>query len=138
MPPGALARRCPFTAREAASLLRAMLDAAGGYGIGEVELTLTDDSGIARLNERFLGCRGPTNIITFPGDSDIPGTMFMSLECLNRECLLYRQRRDKHFIRLLAHGVAHLAGLDHGPEMAILESLCLSAVSNQTQTGNKT
>jgi len=111
----------------------AMLDAINCQAIGDVEFTLTDDSGIAGFNADFLGCAGPTNIITFPGDGDMPGMVFLSLDCLNRECLFYRQKRDMHFIRLLAHGMGHLAGLDHGPEMSRIEFICFSAGLNVQQ-----
>ncbi|MGH2404949.1 MAG: rRNA maturation RNase YbeY, partial [bacterium] len=34
----------------------------------EIEVVLVDDSTIARLNRRFLGHRGPTDVLTFPAD----------------------------------------------------------------------
>lgn len=112
----------PFSKRETVSILKAMLEAANSYAISGAELTLTDDQHIAIINRRYLGCAGPTNIITFPGDADMNGSLFLSLDCLVRECLFYEQPRKTHFIRLLAHGTGHLAGLDHGPEMSELET----------------
>ncbi len=121
---------CPFTGRQIRLLLAAMLAASASRYIGDVELTLTDDSHISDINAEFLGCPGPTNIITFPGDADLPGALFLSLDCLRRECLLYRQDMETHFIRLLAHGIGHLAGLDHGIEMSSMEAACFSAGIN--------
>ena len=45
------------------------------------------------------------------------GWLALSADTLLRECFLYGQEEQEHCIRLLAHGLAHLAGLDHGPDM---------------------
>lgn len=114
-------------------IMGVMLAAARQHPIGDVEVALVDDARIAYLNEHFLGCKGPTNIITFPGDGEMPGMLFVSMDCLARECLFYRQGRLAHFIRLLAHGIGHLAGLDHGREMAKIEFECLNAYKASNQ-----
>ena len=46
---------------------------------------------------------------------------------LHRATLLYGQDPEEHCLRLLAHGLGHLAGYDHGPEMDELCSEMLSA-----------
>ena len=45
------------------------------------------------------------------------GWLALSADTLLRECFLYGQEEEEHCIRLLAHGLAHLTGLDHGPDM---------------------
>ena len=90
-------------------------------GPAEVELFLLDDAAIAGANARHLGCSGPTNILSFPGGADAPGVLLLSLDTLRRECLLYGQDPAEHAVRLLAHGMGHLSGLDHGPAM---DALC--------------
>lgn len=45
------------------------------------------------------------------------GWLVLSLDTWQRECLLYGQEPVEHALRLLAHGLGHLAGYDHGPEM---------------------
>lgn len=45
------------------------------------------------------------------------GWLVLSLDTWRRECLLYGQEPVEHALRLLAHGLGHLAGYDHGPEM---------------------
>lgn len=59
-----------------------------------------------------------------PGDAGEPddapchlGWLVLSLDTWRRECLLYGQEPVEHALRLLAHGLGHLAGYDHGPEM---------------------
>jgi ssRNA-specific RNase YbeY (16S rRNA maturation enzyme) len=43
------------------------------------------------------------------------------VDTLEREAFLYGQEATAYCIRLLAHGLAHLAGRDHGPAMRELE-----------------
>ena len=93
----------------------------------EVELFLLDDAAIADANARHLGCTGPTNILSFPGGADAPGVLLLSLDTLRRECLLYGQDPSEHAVRLLAHGMGHLCGLDHGPAMDALCEGCMDA-----------
>ncbi len=86
-----------------------------------VELYLLDDAATAKANAMHLGCTGPTNILSFPGGPGIPGALLLSLDTLQRECLLYGQDPAEHAVRLLAHGMGHLRGLDHGP---VMDALC--------------
>ena len=91
----------------------------------DVELVFVRDAEIASLHRQFLDRRGPTNCLAFP-DTRRPGaftggSLFVSLDTLHRECLLYGQPSVIHLRRLLAHGLAHLAGFDHGEAM---EALC--------------
>ena len=95
---------------------------------GEEERVLKAAHIIADANARLMGCAGPTNILTFPGDGSLPGELLLSLDTWERECRLYRQPPLSHLLRLLAHGMAHMTGLDHGPEMAALEQLCLQSL----------
>ncbi|BCS87682.1 rRNA maturation RNase YbeY [Pseudodesulfovibrio sediminis] len=92
-------------------------------------LTLVDDQEIARLNQEYLGCVGPTNILSFPAhEADSPlnasdedslflGELALSVDALGRETDLYGQHPLEHLARLLAHGILHLAGFDHSEEM---------------------
>jgi probable rRNA maturation factor len=91
----------------------------------EVELIFVRDAEIANLNRQYLDLRGPTNCLAFPdarpSGTFLGGSLFVSLDTLHRECLLYGQSPATHLRRLLAHGLAHLAGFDHGEAM---ETLC--------------
>lgn len=111
----------PFDRRQQRAALAAMLAAAAHADVPvappAVELHLLDDAAISVANRRCLGCKGPTNVLSFPGGCDSPGTLLFSLDTLRRECLLYGQEPGEHALRLLAHGMAHLCGLDHGQRM---------------------
>ena len=133
----------PLAPGELRAVFAAMLDATGLAGC-TVELDLVGDEEIARLNAVHLGCTGPTNILSFPAQDGEPamppvlpedgphdgahdgpdeappchlGWLVLSLDTWRRECLLYGQEPVEHALRLLAHGLGHLAGYDHGPEM---------------------
>ena len=101
-----------------------------GYrAIHGLELHLVNDATMAENNEQFMSCCGPTNILSFPGGEDMPGVLILSLDTFTRECILYGQQRTVHFLRLLSHGIGHIAGLDHGEKMeALMEKCCGAAV----------
>ena len=111
----------PFDRRQQRAALAAMLAAAEQAHVPvappAVELHLVDDAAMSVANRRCMGCQGPTNVLSFPGGCDSPGTLLFSLDTLRRECLLYGQEPGEHALRLLAHGMAHLCGLDHSAQM---------------------
>ncbi len=97
------------------------------------ELQLVDDGEIARLNQEFLGCTGPTNVLSFPSESEDEddvslGSLALSVDALSREADLYGQPPVAHLARLLAHGILHLAGYDHGDEMYNLTDMAVDRV----------
>lgn len=126
--PAALDPRFPLAKRELLAIMESLLAALGLSG-RSLSLTLMDDAAIAELNAQFLGCHGPTNILSFPEeDPSRPlelGALFLSVETLAREAFLYGQEPPQHLARLLAHGILHLAGHDHGPEMDSMTDLAV-------------
>jgi metalloprotein, YbeY/UPF0054 family len=110
-----------------------MLEACGKARVPStplaVELHLLNDAAISAANRRCLGCTGPTNVLSFPGGSDAPGSLLFSLDTLRRECLLYGQEPAEHALRLLAHGMAHLCGLDHGEQMDAASAVFMQAAA---------
>lgn len=83
----------------------------------ELSLYLVDDKTIAWANATFMKCAGPTNILSFPGMLDLSGTLLLSVQTFLRECCFYGQEQSDYLLRLLAHGLCHVAGLDHGKRM---------------------
>ncbi len=97
------------------------------------ELQLVDDGEIARLNKEFLGCTGPTNVLSFPAENESDeesslGSLALSVDALSREADLYGQPPVAHLARLLTHGILHLAGYDHGDEMYDLTDAAVDRV----------
>ena len=129
--------RFPLSRHELTELVLFLLDSLGLSG-DSLSIKLVSDREIARLNEEYMGCGGPTNILSFPasdesgaGESDIGGDenefeqgssvflgeLALSVDALSRETDLYGQLPVAHLARLLAHGILHLASYDHGDAM---------------------
>ncbi|MFZ5811764.1 MAG: rRNA maturation RNase YbeY [Thermodesulfobacteriota bacterium] len=104
-------------------LRRLVIEAVDALGLSgrSVGLRVVSDMEMAALNARFLGLPGPTNVLSFPAhDPDQPdylGDIAIGAETVAREAFLYGQDPAGHLARMLCHGILHLAGLDHGPEM---------------------
>ncbi len=115
----------PLPARAVTPVLAAMLDEAermAAEGLAPmaprgVILALVTDRESAVLNRRSLRCPGPTNILSFPGEPGEGAELALAPESLLREAVLYDQDPADHLVRLLAHGTAHVCGLDHGAAM---------------------
>ncbi|MDD5092679.1 MAG: rRNA maturation RNase YbeY [Candidatus Wallbacteria bacterium] len=74
-----------------------------------VSVYLVDNSGIAALNEQYLGHAGPTDVLAFPlGDSGVLGDIVVSVERACEQCLGDDAQRELLF--LLIHGFLHLCG----------------------------
>ena len=133
----------PLDRHELAACLENMLRATDQYPSG-VELVCVRDAAMAGLNEECMRCPGPTNILAFPArnpagvpengmvenpaallmkeESPLLGSLVLSIDTLRREARLYGQESTAYCRRLLAHGLAHVLGYDHGPEM---DAVCL-------------
>ena len=106
----------PLDARQLAACLREMLNRL--HLEADLELECLRDANIMALNATHMACHGPTNILSFPsGEAVFLGSLALSVDCLRREARLYGQDVAEYCRVLLAHGLAHLLGYDHGPDM---------------------
>jgi len=89
-----------------------------GGNWGELTVTITGDWGIARMNRRYLGRDGPTDVIAFgyrpiPGGSTaIDGDIIVNVERAVQEAEHRRCSPDRELATYIAHGLLHLAGED--------------------------
>jgi probable rRNA maturation factor len=84
-----------------------------------VTVCLVSDAAIARLNQRYRGKRGPTDVLSFPSSAKraraprYAGDIAISPSAARRNA----RRLDRSFpdeLRvLILHGMLHLAGYDH-------------------------
>ena len=84
---------------------------------GHVDVLLTTDATLRRLNRDFRGKNKPTDVLSFPAPEEISqthaGDLAISLETAARQAAVYgHDLRDEVRI-LLLHGLLHLSGLDH-------------------------
>jgi probable rRNA maturation factor len=83
--------------------------ASGGVSEGHVAVSFVDADRIAELNSEWRGKEGPTDVLSFPVDSDDEeafgerelGDVFVCAE------------HTSDLVEAVVHGVLHLTGMDH-------------------------
>lgn len=135
-------------------VIRAALEAEGVDVPCEVDVLVTDDAGIHRVNLDMRGVDAPTDVLSFPmfdlspGDKPseeeadpatglVPlGDMCLSLERARAQAGEYGHSSRRELAYLAVHSVLHLLGYDHldegpmkkqmrGREEAIMDGLGL-------------
>ncbi len=88
-----------------------------------VSVILTDDREIRELNKRYRKKNRPTDVISFAyredpfpsvvGAPETLGDVYISLERAAEQARHYGVAPAEELLRLLVHGILHLAGYDH-------------------------
>lgn len=138
--------RVPGCVADAVRWSKAALNqVAPNLGDAEISITLTDGNAIRTLNAQYRGIDKPTNVLSFPAFSLIPGMLppqdaprplllgdiVLAIDVLEEEVAAGRRDGDgprcleAHFAHLVVHGVLHLFGYDHqsDPEACEMEAL---------------
>jgi probable rRNA maturation factor len=96
---------------------------------GEVEVLLTSDAQIKRLNRDFRGKNKPTDVLSFPVSQEIEGQhagdLAISLDTAARQAESFGHSLGQEIRVLMLHGLLHLKGMDHevdSGEMAAREA----------------
>ena len=98
--------------RYAASVLRA---AARGWVREELSVALVSDREMRGLNRRWRGKDRPTDVLSFPlNDSRALGDVVISLQTARKQSREGGWPLAAELRRLLAHGILHCRGYDHG------------------------
>ncbi len=88
--------------------------AAGAAAKGEIALRLVGLAESRRLNERFRGKKGATNVLAFPaGASGELGDLVICLPLVYREAHAQGKKSLHHLAHLVVHGILHLRGYGH-------------------------
>lgn len=103
-------------------LSRLAATVAATHGLrSRVEIVLTDDTHVRRLNASYRGLDAPTDVLSFDLSTDgIParempgGEIYISLERARAQATEQRVPALEEVGRLLVHGMLHLAGFEHG------------------------
>ncbi|MDR1267002.1 MAG: rRNA maturation RNase YbeY [Holosporales bacterium] len=94
-----------------------------------IEYLLSDDVVLQDLNLRYRGNDAPTNVLSFPQESQdkgsVLGSVVLSYETTHREAREQRKPFIHHVLHLVLHGTLHLLGCDHETkrEADIMENL---------------
>ena len=96
---------------------------------GEVEVLLTGDQALRRLNRQYRGKNKATDVLSFPGAPELVGVhagdLAISLETAARQAAERGHSLRDEVRVLLLHGLLHLHGMDHetdAGEMAAREA----------------
>jgi probable rRNA maturation factor len=103
----------------AATLSREVL-AAEGIEEGDLGIAFATPSEMRQLKARHLGIDEPTDVLSFPldGRDELPNGLPRQLG----DVVLCPQVVGEEWRAPLVHGLLHLLGYDHGPDMARRES----------------
>lgn len=81
---------------------------------GEVNVLVTGDAEVRRLNRRFRHKDKPTDVLSFPGlDPSFAGDIAISAPTAARNARRLGHSAAEEIKVLLLHGLLHLAGYDH-------------------------
>ncbi len=92
----------------------------------EVSISFVDDETMARLNEKYRGIVGPTDVLAFECDEDDGGTtvetaanthilgdVIIAPDVARKQAPLFGTSFTEEIELLIVHGTLHLCGYDH-------------------------
>ena len=113
-------RRVPRASALARRAARAALKACGPrYRSSETSVVLASDAAVARLNARWRGRRGATDVLSFPagdlgrGALTLLGDVVIAYGVASRDARAAKKPLAHHLCHLVIHGTLHLVGYDH-------------------------
>jgi len=101
--------------------IRAWVAAALAARMPEAELTIriVDEVESEQLNQQYRHKSGPTNVLSFPFETDLPmeipllGDIVICAPVVVREALEQHKDLSSHWAHMVLHGTLHLLGYDH-------------------------
>lgn len=87
-----------------------------------LSVTLVDDAHIAELHQQYMGIPGPTDVLAFPLEDDVPvpepilGDVIVSVDTAAREAKERGLPQEEELLRYVVHGTLHLLGYDDHEE----------------------
>lgn len=92
--------------------------AGAGPGSAEITVRLVDGAESARLNARYRGKHGSTNVLSFsyetpPGRRGLYGDLVICAPVVRREAAEQGKPLRSHWAHMVVHGIMHLRGHDH-------------------------
>ena len=108
-------RRIP---RKKISELIALIDEEEDPPDSTLNIIFVGNSWIRRLNRKFRGIAGTTDVLSFnideePGEDCIVGEIYISTDTAARNARAEKVTFTEEILRLCCHGLLHLLGYDH-------------------------
>ena len=113
---------CPLDVERWRSLAGAILNAEAVDGPGEASVIFVERDAMTTLNKIHMGVDGPTDVLSFPIDSDeqligvedrLVGDVVICPEVALENAEDHAGSFDDEIALLITHGVLHLLGHDH-------------------------
>jgi probable rRNA maturation factor len=109
--------RVPLSTERVAAIARAVLRAEGVRD-ALLSITFLDARAMARLNQRHLRHRGPTDVISFAFDRSAPrsaivGDVYICPDVAKANAANAGVGVREEIARLVVHGTLHVLGYDH-------------------------
>ena len=99
-----------------------------GFAPDSVTVQLISDRSMAKLNEKYRGKQGPTDVLSFPTNGARPakraeyvGDIAISPETARRNARRFSRSLPLEMCILILHGMIHLAGFDHETDRGQME-----------------
>ncbi len=89
---------------------------ASKYTKKDIELVITDNDDIQKLNRKYRGIDKATDVLSFPYEKmkNVPlGTIIISIDKVNEISKKMGHSAEEEFALLFIHGLLHLIGFDH-------------------------
>lgn len=114
-------KKLPLNPARIKKIATVVLKREGKSKKSEVNIIFTDNLKIARLNKKYLGRRGPTDVLAFPmqegiklrGNPYFLGDIIISVEMARAAAKQFNIDPIKEICLYLIHGLLHLLGYDH-------------------------
>ena len=107
------------------------------YKIGKIEVIITSDSILKRMNENYMGRDGLTDIIAFTNTKKekVSGELYISQERIIENSKIFSEGNIKlELYRVIIHGILHLVGYNdftvkEKAQMTVLEDYYLKKLN---------
>ncbi|PPR38358.1 MAG: Endoribonuclease YbeY [Alphaproteobacteria bacterium MarineAlpha6_Bin4] len=84
-----------------------------------INLILSDDNFLKKLNTNFLNKKKSTNVLSFPNENffkkkeNFLGEIYLSYELCKKEAKKFKMNEKQRSGHLIIHGILHLFGFNH-------------------------
>lgn len=81
----------------------------------QLNLILTSQNEIIKLNKEFFKKSGPTDVISVnnPSSDKFLGDIYICPDIISKNVSLYKEAYPTELTRIIIHGILHLLGYDH-------------------------
>ena len=104
-----------------------------------VNIILANNDFVQKLNREFRGKNKPTNVLSFPSETDyndddenMLGDIFLAFETIQSEAVADSKSLEHHLQHLVIHGFLHLLSYDHeiDSDAEIMEDLEINILNS--------